>query len=133
MTTNDDRVLGALASAKRPLSAYDILECAGGDSLRAPVQVYRSLKRLETSGRVHRIETLNAFVACHGSAHTVHRPGFVICRTCRSTREFHDERVGAVAMSAAGAAFRVENVSLEIFGQCGACRSGVPSQTQLEG
>ena len=128
MATNDEQVMGALAKAGRPLSAYDILESAGSETLRAPVQVYRSLKRLETTGRVHRIETLNAFVACHAASSDLHRPGFVICRSCKATREFHDPRIGDVALSAAGEAFRVDGVSLEIFGQCGPCRAQTAPQ-----
>ena len=129
LNLNDQQVLSALGRSPRPLSAYDILDRARGETLKAPVQVYRSLQKLERRGFVHRIEALNAFVACaeHGHEHDHascnHRPGFVICRDCGAVREFEDERVSAIAEAAAGADFSVDLVSLEVYGRCAACRS----------
>ena len=97
LNDNDRSVLGALGDSSKPLSAYDILDRARSDTLKAPVQVYRALEKLEEKGLVHRIEALNAFVACADHEHPGHRPGFVICRDCRSVREFEDERVAQVA------------------------------------
>src|SRR3954469_5779227 len=106
---NDRKVLSALGRAVKPLSAYDILDRARSDALKAPVQVYRALEKLSGRGLVHRIEALNAFVACsdcshpghdhrdQSHAHTHHRPGLVICRACGSVREFEDERVAGIA------------------------------------
>ena len=131
---NGERVLAALTKSRKPMSAYDILERARSDALKAPVQVYRALGKLESRGLVHRIEALNAFVACsehnddcearqHEHRHPAHRPGFIICRDCGSVREFEDERVGVVAAEAAGADFAVELVSLEVYGHCAACQA----------
>ena len=101
LNDNDRSVLGALGESPRPLSAYDILDRARSDALKAPVQVYRALQKLEGRGLVHRIEALNAFVACseHDEAcsqgehsHPRHRPGFVICRDCGTVREFFSAR-----------------------------------------
>jgi Fur family zinc uptake transcriptional regulator len=130
LNENDSQVLDALCGSPRPLSAYEILDLARSGALKAPVQVYRSLQKLESRGFVHRIQTLSAFVACadHGHEHDHascnHKPGFVICRGCGAVREFEDERLSEVALAAAGPEFSVELVSLEVFGQCGACRAG---------
>ena len=126
---NDRTVLTAIGGSPRPLSAYDILDCARSDALKAPVQVYRALQKLESHGLIHRIEALNAFVACadhaheHDHASCNHRPGFVICRDCGSVREFEDERIAEIAATAAGVDFAVEMVSLEVYGHCAACRA----------
>lgn len=131
LSRNDQKILGALGRSEKPLSAYDILGRARSDALKAPVQVYRSLEKLERRGLVHRIEALNAFVACseHDERcsrtqhrHDEHRPGFVVCRDCGSVREFEDERVGGIAGEAAGGDFEVELIALEVYGRCGACR-----------
>ena len=121
LSLNDETVLGALGRSARPLSAYDILNDTRSPSLKAPVQVYRSLQKLEARGLVHRIEALNAFIACSEHAHDEHRPGFVICRDCGAVREFDDERIQEIASGAAGAAFAIDLVSLEVYGRCGAC------------
>ena len=135
LSRNDTRVLSALGRSVKPLSAYDILDRARSDALKAPVQVYRSLEKLESRGLVHRIEALNAFVACSdctegghdrrdpAHVHAEHRPGFVICRDCGVVREFEDERVGEVAEDAAGEGFAVDLVALEIYGRCAACQT----------
>ena len=132
LNKNDKKVLSALGRSEKPLSAYDILDRARSDALKAPVQVYRALEKLSSQGLVHRIEALNAFVACSDCAHAAHdhsehghaqhRPGFIICRDCGSVREFEDERVAGIAEEAAGAEFSVELVSLEVYGHCAACR-----------
>lgn len=130
LNKNDKKVLSALGRSEKPLSAYDILDRARTDALKAPVQVYRALEKLEGRGLVHRIEALNAFVACsehsdacsgHEHRHPAHRPGFVICRECGSVREFEDERVAEIAREAAGPGFAVDLVSLEIYGRCADC------------
>jgi Fur family zinc uptake transcriptional regulator len=132
LNRNDRKVLSALGRSEKPLSAYDILDRARTDALKAPVQVYRALEKLEGRGLVHRIEALNAFVACseHSDAcsrnehrHPAHRPGFVICRDCGSVREFEDRRVAALAEDAAGEGFAVEFVALEVYGHCANCRA----------
>lgn len=130
LNSNDRKVLSALDRAAKPLSAYDILDRARSDALKAPVQVYRALQKLESRGLVHRIEVLNAFVACseHDEAcregehrHAAHRPGFVICRDCGAVREFEDKRVEAIAADAAGEGFAVELIALEVHGRCATC------------
>lgn len=132
LSRNDQTVLGALGRSEKPLSAYDILGRSRSGALKAPVQVYRSLEKLERRGLVHRIEALNAFVACsehdercsrHEHRHDEHRPGFVICRQCGTVREFEDMRVGDIAREAAGAEFDIELIALEVYGCCGACRT----------
>ena len=133
LSSNDRKVLSALDHSEKPLSAYDILHRARSDALKAPVQVYRALEKLANRGLVHRIEALNAFVACsdcgdaaHHSGpnhvHADHRPGFVICRDCGNAREFEDTRVAEIAADAAGEGFAVDLVSLEVYGLCAACR-----------
>lgn len=123
LNSNDEFVLDTLGRAHRPLSAYAILDQAPSGGRKAPVQVYRSLQKLEQRGLVHRIEALNAFIACSEIAHSHHKPGFVICRDCGTVREFEDERMARIAEEAAGEAFAIDVVSLEIFGQCGPCQA----------
>ena len=121
LTSNDSVVLGTLEKAGKPLSAYDILDSAPSGTLKAPVQVYRALQKLEDRGLVHRIEALNAFVACSDAGHPRHEPAFVICRKCGEVREFEDDRLIEVARKAAGPGFAMDTVSVEVFGLCARC------------
>ncbi|MEZ5923855.1 MAG: Fur family transcriptional regulator [Hyphomicrobiaceae bacterium] len=119
ITKNDEDVLEVLERAERPLSAYDILAELKSTSIKAPNQVYRALDKLTRHGQVHRIEALNAFVACH-HAHAS-RPGFVVCRDCGKVRELEDERLAAIADAVGRSGFAIDSVSLEILGHCARC------------
>jgi Fur family zinc uptake transcriptional regulator len=123
LTRNQELVLGALTQTSGPLSAYDILDRLRGDGLRAPLQVYRALEKLVERGLAHRLESLNAFVAC-ADTHC-HRKGliaFAICAGCGKVDEFADEvieeRLGAWAGQTG---FKVERTTMEIRGQCAEC------------
>jgi Fur family zinc uptake transcriptional regulator len=123
LTRNQELVLGALTQTSGPLSAYDILDRLRGDGLRAPLQIYRALEKLVERGLAHRLESLNAFVAC-ADTHC-HRKGliaFAICAGCGKVDEFADEvieeRLGAWAGQTG---FKVERTTMEIRGQCAEC------------
>ncbi|MCS6758506.1 MAG: transcriptional repressor, partial [Candidatus Devosia euplotis] len=58
LTRNQGLVLGALAHADTPLSAYQLLDALRADGLRAPLQVYRALDKLVERGLAHRLESL---------------------------------------------------------------------------
>ncbi len=123
LTRNQELVLGTLNHSAGPLSAYDILDRLRGDGLRAPLQVYRALDKLVERGLAHRLESLNAFVAC-ADAHC-HRKGliaFAICERCGKVDEFADpvieDRLGGWAESEG---FTVERTTMEIRGRCAEC------------
>ena len=48
--------------------------------------VYRALSFLEQMGLIHRIESLNAFVACDTHDHK-HTAGFLLCECCGQSEE----------------------------------------------
>ena len=123
LTRNQALVLGALAHADTPLSAYQLLDQLRAEGLRAPLQVYRALEKLVERGLAHRLESLNAFVAC--ADEHCHRTGliaFAICSTCGKVDEFADtiieDRLGAWSE---GQGFTVERTTMEIRGTCAGC------------
>jgi Fur family zinc uptake transcriptional regulator len=120
LTSNDRLILEALQQALSPLSAHAILATLQSSPIKAPVQVYRSLRKLEQRGLVHRIEALNAYVACSGGQRE-HRPAFAICRDCGSVSEFENKHTALLAKGALPG-FTVEHVSLEVVGQCQDCQ-----------
>lgn len=127
LTRNQSLVLGVLKQAAAPRSAYDILDGLRGEGMRAPLQIYRALDKLMEKGLVHRLESLNAFVACSDphDHHGVHAHGvtaFAICEDCGSVTEFHDEAI-ETRLSAWQKAerFKPEKTTIEIRGHCRAC------------
>jgi len=123
LTRNQGLVLDTLNQSAAPLSAYDILDRLRQEGLRAPLQVYRALDKLMERGLAHRLESLNAFVAC--ADEHCHRKGliaFAICENCGKVDEFADavieERLGKWAQ---GEGFKVERTTMEIRGKCENC------------
>jgi Fur family zinc uptake transcriptional regulator len=121
LTPTRRRVLALLLERHRAVGAYDILDAlqAEGHAARPPT-AYRALDFLTTHGFAHRIERLNAFVACvcPGQAHD---PMFLICRGCDAVAETQADR-RAVASPADAAGFSVERTVLEAEGLCPDCR-----------
>ncbi len=117
---NEEAVLSVLKLQHRPLSAYDILGQLHGTKIRAAVQVYRATEKLTDLGLVHRLESLNAFVACD-CAHGASAPGFMVCTCCGDVREFDAGKTVSAAQSQARG-FKIEEPSVELKGLCTDCQ-----------
>src|SRR3954471_15058432 len=122
------RVLELLLEAHGPLKAYDLIAAFGesGEPAKPPT-VYRALEFLERLGFAHRIESLNAYVACRLDGPTPgewgHAAAFLICDCCGAAEEFEpDFAPGRVAAEAKG--YQVSSVTLEARGLCPACQAG---------
>lgn len=126
LTRNQALVLGVLEGASSPKSAYDILDALREEGFRAPLQVYRALEKLTELGLVHRLESLNAFVACADPHdHEAHEAGitaFAICEDCGTVTEFHDRGIeGRLQAWQSAEHFKPEKTTIEIRGHCKAC------------
>jgi Fur family zinc uptake transcriptional regulator len=121
------RTLEILLESHKALGAYEVLERLSADGLGAqPPVAYRALDFLVTNGLAHRIEKLNAFVACaHPDA--VHAPAFLICRGCRKVAETASAQAqDGLGAAAAALGFAIEAQVLELEGLCPACRPTDP-------
>lgn len=127
LTRNQSLVLDVLSRAEAPLSAYVILDKLRDQGFRAPLQVYRALEKLLEGGLVHRLESINAFVACSHAAGDCCRHGhgnvaFAICNSCGHVMEFHDHEIDSrLAALTASKHFKVEKTTIEIRGLCADC------------
>ncbi|RUT30288.1 transcriptional repressor [Arsenicitalea aurantiaca] len=125
LTRNQALVLQALTHAEAPVSAYGLLDLLRAEGLRAPLQVYRALEKLTELGLVHRLESLNAFVACaHGHSHDADAGpvAFAICEDCGRVDEFSDPVVEArLGDWAEKKGFVARRTTIELRGRCGAC------------
>ncbi|HEX5757136.1 MAG TPA: transcriptional repressor [Arenimonas sp.] len=116
------QVLALLAEAGKPVKAYDLLDAmktANGSS--APPTVYRALDFLLEQGFIHKLESVNAFVACH-HPQVRHSVPFLICDRCHAAIELEDERIPALLDAQARAlGFTPRAQSLEVHGLCARC------------
>jgi len=129
-------ILEALRASQRPLSAYDLIATIGQRVPASPPTIYRALKKLISDGKVHRIESLNAFVACRHSscAESDHEHArgvsFAICDRCGSVDEFFDSVVGErLEADLSARSFLPRAVTVEVRGLCAGCRSDEASAT----
>jgi Fur family transcriptional regulator, zinc uptake regulator len=123
LTRNQTLVLDKLSKTEQPMSAYTLLGELRSDGFKAPLQVYRALDKLVEQGRVHRLESISAFVACqHPDCQSHAATVFMICEKCGKVSERADAGVAqALDRVAAQEDFAVEKTSLELRGLCGKC------------
>ncbi len=124
------RVLGLIADAGKPVKAYDLLEQitlaksseGEGTGAAAPPTVYRALDFLLANGFIHKLESVNAFVACHHPNAAQHSVPFLICSRCHAAVELEDKQVVAALDERARAlGFEPQAQTLEVHGLCARC------------
>lgn len=122
MTPLRKKVLTLLLESDGPAKAYDLLSLMGDDGEAAkPPSVYRSLDFLLEMGLAHRIESLNAFVACGHWKHG-HAAVFLICDKCGMAGELHaGDSVKKLTQEVEGVNFKMRNAVIEIRGLCEKC------------
>lgn len=116
------KVLEILLQQHRALGAYAILDRLkeAGFGSQPPV-AYRALDFLVANGLAHKIERLNAFIACVHPNHS-HTPAFMICRSCDAVAETHSSPArGALGDAARVTGFRIERTVVEAEGLCPDC------------
>ncbi len=123
LTKNQTLVMEALSEAAAPLTAYTILDKLRKEGFRAPLQVYRALDKLLEYGMVHRLESINAFVACqHPDGETDTMVAFTICGSCGEVAEISDASFERRLQNLATTlGFTLNKSTIELNGLCSAC------------
>jgi Fur family zinc uptake transcriptional regulator len=122
LTDTRRRVFELVIKAGQPVGAYRLLEAMQDKGTRVmPPTVYRALNFLQGKGLVHRIESLNAFVACTHADHA-HEGQFLICTDCGKSEELAEERVSSLLREQArNHGFTLTQQTIELKGKCKDC------------
>lgn len=115
-------VFDIIASAPKPLGAYDVLEKLGQyiDNPKPPT-AYRAIDFWVEHGFVHKIESLNAFVACH-AGHNHVGSQYMICENCHDVEEIHlCSMPPKLSEKIAEKGFQQHYWNVEIHGICQQC------------
>lgn len=119
------QVFEEVASSHDAVGAYDVLERLSQRTGKrvAPISVYRAIDALLAAGAVHRLETRNAFFACHAG----HEPGreqlVLACDECGRVAEVPGEVVfSAMTRLVRDAHFVPRRTVVEVNGTCADCR-----------
>lgn len=116
------RVLELLLERHRAMGAYEILDILRDEGMGSqPPVAYRALDFLVSHGFAHKVERLNAFVACM-HPETDHTPALLICRACDAVAEAQaDPARGFLGRAVRDTGFVVEQAVIEALGLCPTC------------
>ena len=111
-------VLDILAQSKGPLGAYDVLERLGQYINKPkPPTAYRAIDFWREHGFVHKIESLNAYIACCED-HKHHNTHFLVCDDCNTVTELHHHNDNAKSLPMG---FVAKRTFTETHGTCESC------------
>jgi Fur family zinc uptake transcriptional regulator len=118
------RVFEEIAGSHHAVGAYDVLERLADKGCRlAPISVYRAIDALLGAGVIHRLESRNAFFACH-AAHAAGRGQLVLaCERCGRVGEVPAAAAfEAIEAASREASFVPAHIVAEVAGRCRDCR-----------
>ena len=123
LTKNQKIVLDLLYKSNEPLKAYTILDETKKEGIKAPTQVYRALDKLIELGKVHKIESKNAFVACSKiNCSNQNSTFFLICDDCENIIELEDQKItDQLNKTCEKFGSTYKNHTIEISGTCSNC------------
>ena len=123
LSKNQQIIFNLIDKSPEPLKAYTILFNVQKKGIKAPPQVYRVLDKLVEMGKIHKIESKNAFVACRNSDCEISKAtAFSICERCEVVDEISDIKLSKYLSNfnhKKGMKFKRFN--LEFFGLCKKC------------
>ena len=124
LSKNQKIIFDLIHKSSEPLKAYTILFNVQKKGIKAPLQVYRALDKLVEIGKIHKIESKNAFVACRNSDCEISKAtAFSICESCEVVDEISDVKLSKYLSNfnyKKGMKFKRFN--LEFFGLCQKCK-----------
>ena len=125
LTKNQQIVLDLVEKSTQPLKAYSILFNVQKKGLKAPLQVYRALDKLVEIGKIHKIESRNAFVACKNSNCVVsNATAFSICESCEKVTEINNSKLSKYLSNFEdNSGMKYSKYNLEFFGLCKKCKN----------
>ena len=118
------RVLEVLHGADKPLGAYDLVDLLGSHTRRmAPITVYRALDFLIGQGLVHRLASLNAYIASSEVSASRGPSAFLICEGCGDVTEITSPDVAETVLKVLQEqGYQPRTRILEIAGRCTHCQ-----------
>ena len=124
LSKNQQIVFDTIEKSSEPVKAYSILSNVKKKGLKAPPQVYRALEKLIKLGKIHKVESRNAFVACNNSNCVISKATvFSICEICQKVKEINNQKLSNYLKNfqdKTGMIYKKYN--LEFYGLCTSCK-----------
>ena len=124
LSKNQKIIFDIIHKSSEPLKAYTILFNVQKKGIKAPPQVYRALDKLVEIGKIHKIESKNAFVACRNSDCEISKAtAFSICESCEVVDEISDVKLSKYLSNFKyKKGMKFKRFNLEFFGLCKKCK-----------
>ena len=124
LSKNQQIIFDLIDKSSEPLKAYTILFSVQKKGIKAPPQVYRALDKLVETGKIHKIESKNAFVACRNSNCDISKTtAFSICESCEMVDEINDANLTKYLTNFSDKkGTKYKRFNLEFFGLCKKCK-----------
>ena len=123
LSKNQQIIFDLIDKSPEPMKAYAILFNVQKKCIKAPLQVYRALDKLVEIGKIHKIESRNAFIACQNSScHVSKATAFSICESCEKVTEINNSSLSKYLSNFKDkAGMKYSKYNLEFFGLCKKC------------
>ena len=125
LSKNQKIIFDLIDRSSEPLKAYAILFNVQKKGIKAPLQVYRALDKLVEIGKIHKIESRNAFIACQNSSCQVSKAtAFSICESCEKVTEVSNSNLSKYLSNIKDKeGMKYHKYNLEFFGLCKKCKN----------
>ena len=124
-SNNSEILFKYLKDRAVPLTAYELLDGLRSKGMVAPTTIYRALEKLLEAGRIHKIESLNAWTVCCEN-HNKKTAIFEICDDCGNVTEHLDTSfTESIKKLSKRTGFLPNKPIFEIHGQCANCSSSI--------
>ncbi len=122
LTPIRQQVFEEILQNHKAIKAYDILQnMSKPDELVKPPTVYRAIDFLLEHGFIHKVESLNAFIACYHE-HRKECFQLFICDECGMVEEQINGKIcHEINLSSEKAGFTLKNPIIELHGTCFKC------------
>ena len=124
LSKNQQIIFDIIHNSSEPLKAYSILFNVQKKGIKAPLQVYRALDKLVEIGKIHKIESRNAFIACQNSSCQISKAtAFSICERCEKVSEISNSKLSKYLSNFVDkSGMEYSKYNLEFFGLCKKCK-----------
>ena len=124
LSKNQQIIFDLIDKSPEPMKAYAILFNVQKKGIKAPLQVYRALDKLVEIGKIHKIESRNAFVACKNANCEISKAtAFSICENCEKVTEINNLKLSKYLTNFEDdTGMKYQKYNLEFFGVCKKCK-----------
>ena len=125
LSKNQKIIFDIIDKSGEPMKAYSILFDVQKKGIKAPLQVYRALDKLVEIGKIHKVESRNAFIACKSSSCEISQAtAFSICNKCENVSEINNPKLSKYLTNFEDdTGMQYNKYNLEFFGLCKKCKA----------